>query len=153
MRTTVHVQLVPMWVQHLSTVGIWFVTISIICFLLVYTRGFQSWAWFRNPLGRTIVWLDLCLLLLTIPSCISTVVGRITFFTSIPWHLITTCDVFLVGFIAITRAWVIGKEVWWNALPREEQHKLRRRFPVLRLLGYRPTAIRISRDKVADPKD
>lgn len=87
-----------------TNIAIWFAAGSMVLFLLIYTKAGLDWGWLRSIVGRTVVALDLCLLLLLIPACVDRVVGREVFLNHYYWQLITLADFYLVGLIALSRA-------------------------------------------------
>lgn len=95
--------------SEIGAAGIWFTTISVMLFLVVYTRFA---AWWKNPVGRTIVALDVALLLLLIPDTIKLALGRqLPFFLSAAWGWIIVGDIFFIGLIALSRVWV-WRKIW-----------------------------------------
>lgn len=105
--------------HNLADGGVWFATVSIVYFLMVYTRGLTDWRWAHNVVGRTIIALDLCLLLILVPECIQKVVGRIAFFDSVTWQYVVVADIYVVGLIAAARGLSWMRE-WHLGDPMED---------------------------------
>jgi len=79
--------------------------VTIIAFVVCYSR----WAkWWRNPIGRTIVFKDLALVLVLIPSILSIFID----FNRLTSHIAAWCDVVSFGAIPVIMCWRIA--VFWR---------------------------------------
>ena len=87
-----------------TNVVVWFIAAAILAFLLVYTKAGTDWRWTHNVVGRTLVALDLCILIMMVPGIAERVVNRQAFWTSTPWQLCELGVLFLVGIIILSRA-------------------------------------------------
>jgi hypothetical protein len=107
-------------IHALTDIGnfcLWGSSVLIVIFAIQYSLLAK---WWRNPIGVTIVGLDLCILAIFVPSLLALAdPGGFAHFATARWYLFLA-----VGVVAATFIFTATRIITWEYLRRKRRHLL-----------------------------
>lgn len=104
-------------VTDIGNFCLWGSSALIVIFMIQYTALAK---WWKNPIGVTIIGLDLCLLAIFVPSLLAQAdPGGFAHFASARWYLFLSASV-----VTLTFLFVATRVITWEYLRRKRRHLL-----------------------------